>query len=1596
VKAGANDLMARVLWLHVLVGVVLAETGGVAAGAPATNPAPVPNRTRPNVEPFKTVLEFSSSPTVEEIFRAHVFQEPLVPVGPEPAAAENSALAAALQDYARRSGPDDFSALTGFLQAHPQSSWAAALLTDLGLDYYTTAHYSLALNAWSNAWQSAQSATELKARALADRAFSELVYMNARLGRMDVIQLLLKSIENRPVRGGAAARVADVRAALWMMKNRPQVCFRCGPLALRNILKATGKGNAGDAEIFKSASTQKGCSLAQVAGLSRTVGLDYQMAFRTDRAPFLVPAVVHWKVGHYAALVKEVEGRYELKDPTFGNETWATKEALEAETSGYYLVPSGPLPAGWRAVEEAEGAAVWGKGETSGNDPRQFAPNDKKTGNSPCSGMAVVSVHLMLVNLNLNDEPVGYTPPVGPPVRFKATYNDQDSYQPANFDYANFGPQWTCNWISYITDAPSNLLADVNQYVPGGGIRTFTGFDPNQQAFEPQQYDNTRLLRTGPSSYSLVAPDGSQLIYAQPNGAIGAARNVFLTQIVDPQSNALTLTYDNQLRLVSVTDAIGQVSTITYGLTNDLYKITQITDPFGRFATFQYDSQSRLVQITDLIGLTSQFVYNDIGLTYSDFIKTLTTSYGNTSFVESDHGNIRRLDITYPDGSRERVEYNQFVAATPFSDPPASVPVGMLTHNLFLPPRDTYYWSRTGCALGYGDYSKARIFHFLHTEDLSKTAGALESVKEPLENHVWYDYPGQSGSFVISSSTLPAHVGRVLDDGSTQLYTYAYNAFGHVTNAIDPVGRNFTYVYATNGIDLLQVRQTRAGNNELNFSATYNSQHLPLTQTDAAGQTTTYTYNSRGQILTRTDPLNQVTSWNYDANGYLTNVTGPLPGTNDTLTFTYDAFGRVRTWTDESGYTLAFAYDNLDRPVTVTYPDGSFAQTTYDRLDAVTNRDRAGRITSMTYDSMRQMSSRTDPLGRTTYFEWCTCGDLKSLTDPMGHTTTWTKDVQGRLTAKQYADGSRSTYQYENTTSRISKVTDERQQVTAYAYYPDDRVRSVFYPKAAVPTPAVTYLDDPNYVRTLAMTDGAGTTAYNYIPITSPPLLGAGKLGSMTGPLTNETISYTYDELGRVMHRSIDGVAAAWSFDAENRVTTESNALGNFSYAYDGASWRPVSQTLPNGLTGAWSYGDILHDFVLQQITYAVRATPVCQFTYGRDIDAGRLTNWVQQSGSQTSNIYSFGYDAADKLLSATVASAGVQVNAYAYTYDADANRLTEQIGAVINTARFNALNQINSTAAGASRTNEWDAENRLTAVNSGNQRTEFLYDGLGRPFSIRQLVNGSQVSQRFLVWCEDEICEERDATGANITKRFFPQGVQLETGTNAGNYYYTLDHLGSIRDVVDASGTVRALYSYDPYGRQTLVTGDVPADFAFAGMFWTTEAGLALTHYRAYDPNLGRWLSRDPFEDAELDQGPNLYAYVADNPVNNRDSLGLCCENIKDAYDRKKRFLTGCLAVGAGQAESTCGKQYGTGTSAFNSCYQKVMKEYTEYCTQDSSPNETQDLQQLSDSYIKCLEQAATGECKPKPPPPKRPPPPPRKPPKCSPKQKGGGLINI
>jgi len=110
---------------------------------------------------------------------------------------------------------------------------------------------------------------------------------------------------------------------------------------------------------------------------------------------------------------------------------------------------------------------------------------------------------------------------------------------------------------------------------------------------------------------------------------------------------------------------------------------------------------------------------------------------------------------------------------------------------------------------------------------------------------------------------------------------------------IDPLGEKHSFSYAANGIDLLTVKQkTSASGFSTIAQFTYNAQHLPLTYTDAAGQTTNFAYNSAGQLTQTTDALGQATQYQYDGLGYLTTIINANGQTQ--ASFSYDQYGMWR------------------------------------------------------------------------------------------------------------------------------------------------------------------------------------------------------------------------------------------------------------------------------------------------------------------------------------------------------------------------------------------------------------------------------------------------------------------------------------------------------------------------------------------------------------------------------------------------------------------------------------------------------------------------------------------------------------------------------
>ena len=164
-----------------------------------------------------------------------------------------------------------------------------------------------------------------------------------------------------------------------------------------------------------------------------------------------------------------------------------------------------------------------------------------------------------------------------------------------------------------------------------------------------------------------------------------------------------------------------------------------------------------------------------------------------------------------------------------------------------------------------------------------------------------------------------------------------------------------------------------------------------------------------------------------------------------------------------------------------------------------------------------------------------------------------------------------------------------------------------------------------------------------------------------------------------------------------------------------------------------------------------------------------------------------------------------------------------------------------------------------------------FAYDGISRRTKITEFTNGTMTSKKLYFWLGGSIVCERDGlqTGFPITKQYFGQGEVR----GATKLYYTFDHLGSIRELVDSAGTVQAEYSYSTYGERTKVSGNLDSDWGYAGLWHHQASGLDLATYRAYDAANKRWISRDPLGEG-VDY--NLYRYCGNSPINGTDSEGL------------------------------------------------------------------------------------------------------------------------
>lgn len=209
-----------------------------------------------------------------------------------------------------------------------------------------------------------------------------------------------------------------------------------------------------------------------------------------------------------------------------------------------------------------------------------------------------------------------------------------------------------------------------------------------------------------------------------------------------------------------------------------------------------------------------------------------------------------------------------------------------------------------------------------------------------------------------------------------------------------------------------------------------------------------------------------------------------------------------------------------------------------------------------------------------------------------------------------------------------------------------------------------------------------------------------------------------------------------------------------------------------------------------------------------------------------------------------------------------------------------------------------WDHRNRLTSVTRKSQAGTvlatgaYVYDQFNR--LIKRTVDadgagsGAAADQFFAGF--EGINPTLIFDGANsgdLTNRLLWGDIvdelfadeQITNPTSAGNTLWAAsDHLGTIRDLVDFSGTAYTVANhrvYDSFGNLTSETNSsVSSLFGFTGKLFDNEFKLSNHWNRWYDPALGKWISEDPIGFAAGDA--NLGRYVGNNPLESTDPFGM------------------------------------------------------------------------------------------------------------------------
>ena len=391
-----------------------------------------------------------------------------------------------------------------------------------------------------------------------------------------------------------------------------------------------------------------------------------------------------------------------------------------------------------------------------------------------------------------------------------------------------------------------------------------------------------------------------------------------------------------------------------------------------------------------------------------------------------------------------------------------------------------------------------------------------------------------------------------------------------------------------------------------------------------------------------------------------------------------------------------------------------------------------------------------------------------------------------------------------------------------------------------------------------------------------------GLIGTVTNDSPPPLAQYAYDSGGLVQAIALEnGLTTTWSRDLAGQplgVLTKdatNTVISGVTHTLDAAT-RRKSATYEDNLGQAYAYdvaSQVTHGKV--NIANAANATATAGPTHAYTYDPAGNRNSSLAFGQSTS------YTANN--VNAYTAISGGCFQPPSPTYDAKGNTLS--------------LPRADGTTHGLT----WDSQDRLRIVTpSGSTAHSMVYDPLGRLVWSRRPDGLNPAIDEIWSWSSWTLLAREVFQSSTLVETFrYTWGPDLSGSLEGaggvsgllaieraagGSTAWDIRHAhadanGNILSLTTGSGVASARYRYSPFG-ETISSQDLDGSgwavknlHRFSTKPEITGTGLLYYEYRFYDPQTGRWPSRDPIGE---EGGVNMYQFVYNSVNRLQDFLGL------------------------------------------------------------------------------------------------------------------------